>query len=65
MVELKIFQYNIEIGIVGNSLMHYKIFIGRIGENVENVIRRYHKYINGYSIPPFWFFVLWWLILWI
>lgn len=43
------------MGIVGNSLMHYKMFIGNIGENVENVLRKYHNYIGGYSTPPFWF----------
>ena len=34
--------------------MHYKLFIGEIGESADSVLRKYHNYLKGYSIPPFW-----------
>lgn len=52
---------NIKKSISGNNLITYKvvggvfdfsIFLGR--ENPEIVTKKYHKFLGGYALPPFW-----------
>ena len=52
---------NIKKSATGNNLITYKvvggvfdfsIFLGN--ENPENVTKKYHKFLGGYALPPFW-----------
>lgn len=35
-----------------SGVVQIKLFLG--DQNPENVVRMYHKYINGWTMHPFW-----------
>lgn len=39
---------------IAGGILDFTFFFG--DENPENVIKTYHKYLGGYSMPPFWSF---------
>lgn len=52
-LEFNLNNDTITFNIIG-GIIHFKFFFG--DKNPETVIRKYHQYINGYTIIPFWSF---------
>ncbi len=49
--EIKIFFWKLKIG----GIIRVKMFLG--DKNPETAIKLYHKYLGGYIVPPFWYFL--------